>query len=64
MNDERDLNNERVIRAFLYGCLTIIYFAGAIIHVKAVPHGDFELILILFGGFTWLIRIVELLEVC
>ena len=71
MDDERDENNVRVIKAFLYGCFTIIYFAGAMAHVSAMSDSpfevisvDFELLLILFGGFTWFIRIIGLLEVC
>ena len=64
MDDIRDQNNERVIRAFIYGCFTIIYFAGSIVHMNAVSSVDFELILMIFGGFTWFIRIIELLEVC
>ena len=66
-----DQINERVIKAYLYGCFTIIYLAGAIAHVITVADSafavisvDFELILILFGGFTWFIRIIGLLEVC
>ena len=69
MDDERISNNERVIKAFLYGCFTVVYFAGAIAHVNTIADSpfevisvDFELVLILFGGFTWLVRIIGLLE--